>query len=110
MYFPQQFNAVFLALICATDNLYSDELTGSSAIAAQGASRRVDVNTAFVDGGDSDELSWAFQYTSVLGRKHQLTALLPLVDPDVGGRLALRNGDLALGYSYTFGKEITANP
>lgn len=89
---------------------YGDELSGATAVAAQGAARRVDIETAITDTSDADEFSWAFQYTSVLGGKHQLTALLPLVDPDLGGLPALRNGDLALGYSYTYGEEITANP
>ena len=81
-----------------------------SALEAQGASRRFDTDLGFIDSSDADELSWGFQYTSVIREKHQLTAALPLVDPDVAGRIALRSGDLALGYSYSFKQTISANP
>lgn len=81
-----------------------------SALEAQGASRRFDTEVAFLDADGADELSWQLQYTSVLGKKHQLTAVVPFIDSDVGGRLSLRSGDLAIGYSYTFKQEITANP
>jgi len=81
-----------------------------SALAAQAATRRFDSEISFLENEQSEQLSWAFQYTSVVKKKHQLTAVLPLVDPDAGNRLSLRNGDLTLGYSYTFQQEITANP
>ena len=77
-------------------NAIASEEHSLSALQAQGASRRFDTEVGFIDSRDADELSWGFQYTSVLREKHQLTAVLPLIDPDVSGRIALRSGDLAL--------------
>lgn len=99
------------ALIFASSgNTKAGKSESLSALEAQGASRRFDTELGFIDTRDADELSWRFQYTSVLRKKHQLTAVLPLVDPEVSGRLALRSGDLALGYSYAFKHNISANP
>lgn len=81
-----------------------------SALAAQGAARRFDTEIGFIDAADADQFSVQLQYTSVLRKKHQLTAALPLVDPDLAGLPALRSGDLKLGYSYSFKQTISANP
>jgi hypothetical protein len=100
--------AVLIGSAIRNANAGDDE--SLSALAAQGASRRFDTEVGLIDAPGADGLSWQFQYTSVLRKKHQLTAVLPLIDPDVSGRIALRSGDLALGYSYSFKHEISANP
>jgi hypothetical protein len=90
--------------------LAADQNDLPSAGSALGASQRFDTELAVTEASGGEQLSWQFKYTRVLRSKHQFTAALPILDPDLDHKLSLRNGDLALGYAYTFNETISANP
>jgi hypothetical protein len=81
-----------------------------SAARADAAYSRFDTSVGYVDQSGPDQATLEMQFTRVFGGNHQVTAVLPLIDPDVDSSATLRGGDIKLGYSYTPAHALTANP
>jgi hypothetical protein len=81
-----------------------------SAAAANDALGRFDFGIGYVSQDGVDQATINAQFTRVFATHHQVTMIVPLIDEDLDSSISMRAGDLQLGYSYTPGHALSANP
>jgi len=77
---------------------------------AQSAANRLDIAYSFTDDTPNDSAVLQAQYTQIFARQHQVVLQVPFADANTSESPGLRLSDTRLGYSYTPGQELTANP
>ena len=95
--------------VVGSDSDRVDQETPSAA-AANDALSRVDFGIVHVSQDGVNQAAIAAQFTRVFATQHQVTMITQLVDEGVDSSINMRTGDLQLGYSYTPGHALSANP
>ena len=85
----------------------SEELHAAN---AEQASTRFDLNFNYTEIADIEQGDIESRLTHVFARSHQVLVVAPLIDANLDESPSLRGGDIEIGYSYTPGITLNANP